>query len=64
VGANLKHTDSEIFPNRTPMTQAPRSTIDKWDLIKFEKAKEKTATYRMEKDLYQPYNRERANTQY
>ena len=34
MGANLKHTDSEIFPNRTPMTQAPRSTIDKWDLIK------------------------------
>jgi hypothetical protein len=35
VGKNLEHIGTEEnYLNRTPMTQALRSTIDKWDLIK------------------------------
>jgi hypothetical protein len=40
------------FLNKTPLALALRSTIDKWDLMKlksFCKAKEKTATFRIEK---------------
>jgi len=43
------------FLNRTPMTQALRSTIDKWDLMKLKsscKAKGKMAAYRWGKDLH------------
>jgi hypothetical protein len=37
VGKNLKHMGTgEIFTNRTPMSYALRSSIDKWDLIKFQ----------------------------
>jgi hypothetical protein len=37
LGKNLKHISTrEIFLNRTPMVQALRSTIDKWDLIKLQ----------------------------
>jgi hypothetical protein len=43
LGKSLKHMGTgEIFLNRTPMTYALRSKIDKWDLIKwqsFRKAK-------------------------
>ena len=35
---SLKHIAiGENFLNRTPMSQAPRSSIDKWDLIKSKK---------------------------
>ena len=35
VGKNPKHMGTgEIFLNKMPMTQALRSTIDKWDLMK------------------------------
>jgi hypothetical protein len=35
VEKNLEHmATGEILLNRTPMAQAPRSTIDKWDVIK------------------------------
>ena len=35
MGNNLEHIGIEDnFLNRTPMTQALRSTIDKWDLMK------------------------------
>jgi len=35
VGKSLEHTSmGEIFLNRTPMAQALRSPIGKWDLIK------------------------------
>jgi hypothetical protein len=47
------------FLNRTPIAQALRSTIDKWDLMKLQtfcKAKDTNkATYRLGKDLHQPY---------
>jgi hypothetical protein len=46
------------FLNRTPMAQALRSTIGKWDLVilqSFCKAKSKSAAYRLEKGLHQPY---------
>ena len=34
-GNNLEHTDTgDNFLNRKPMTQALRSKIDKWDLMK------------------------------
>jgi len=37
VGKSLKHMGSgEFFLNRTPMSYALRSTIDKWDLIKLQ----------------------------
>ena len=36
-GSVLKHIGTgENFPNRTPMTYALRSRIDKWDLIKLQ----------------------------
>jgi hypothetical protein len=35
VGKSLEHIcTGEIFLSRTPMAQALRSTIDKWDLMK------------------------------
>jgi hypothetical protein len=35
VGKNLEHTGTgKNFLNRTPMSYAQRSTIDKWDIIK------------------------------
>ena len=35
VGNSIEHIGTgEILLNRTPMAQAPRSTIDKWDVIK------------------------------
>jgi hypothetical protein len=35
VGKSLEHIGTgEIFLNTTPMAQALRSTIDKWDLTK------------------------------
>jgi hypothetical protein len=35
MGQTLKHiVTGEIFLNRTPIAQALRSTIDKWDLLK------------------------------
>jgi hypothetical protein len=44
VRNNLKCIDTkEFFLNRTPMAQALKSTIDKWDLMKlknFSKAKD------------------------
>jgi hypothetical protein len=56
VGNSLEHIGTEEnFLNGTPMTQALRSTTDKWDLTKlksFCKAKDKMATYRLGKDLY------------
>jgi hypothetical protein len=64
VGKSLEHIGSgEIFLNRTPMSQALRSTIDKWDLINlksFCKAKDtvnrtKWQSKDWENDLYQPY---------
>jgi hypothetical protein len=37
VGKSLEHMGTrEIFLNRTPMTCALKSTIDKWDLIKLQ----------------------------
>jgi hypothetical protein len=37
VGKSLKHMGTgEKFLNRTPMTCAARSRIDKWDLIKLQ----------------------------
>jgi len=60
VGKSLKNISTEeIFLDRTPMAQVPRSTTDKRDLIKlknFYKAKDtvigtKRATYRLGKDL-------------
>jgi hypothetical protein len=37
VGKILEHMGTgENFPNRTPMTYALRSRIDKWDLIKLQ----------------------------
>ena len=55
VGKSLEHMDTgEIFLNRTQMTYALRSKIDKWDLIKlgiFCKAKDKRATNSLGKDL-------------
>ena len=48
----------DSFLNRTPIAQALRSAINKWDLIKpksFCKAKEKMAAYGMGKDLHQPH---------
>jgi hypothetical protein len=36
VGKNLEYIGTrEIFLNKTPTAQTLRSTIDKWDLIKF-----------------------------
>ena len=59
VGENLEHMDTgEIFLNRTPMVYALRTRIDKWDLTKvqsFCKAKDKMATNRLGKDLYQSH---------
>jgi hypothetical protein len=43
------------FLNRTPMAQALRLRIDKWDLMKLEsfcKAKDKPATYRMGDNIF------------
>jgi|UPI0000466CDB hypothetical protein len=55
----LEHiATGDNFMNITPTVQALTSTIDKWDLMKQEsfcKAKDKTATYRLGKDLYQFY---------
>ena len=61
VGKSLEHKGTgEIFLNRTPMTYALRSRIDKWGLIKLQrfcKAKDtvnKTkATNSLGKDFYQ-----------
>jgi hypothetical protein len=40
VGNRLKHIGTgKHFLNRTPMSQAPRSTIDKWAVMSFYKAK-------------------------
>ena len=37
VGKNLKHINiEEIFLNKTPVTYALRSTIDKWVLMKLQ----------------------------
>jgi len=64
VGKSLDHLGTgENFLNKTPMTYALRSRINKWDLIKLQsfcKAKDtivrtKQATNRLEKDLYQAY---------
>ena len=48
VGKSLEHMDTgEIFLNRTQMTYALRSKIDKWDLIKLQnfcKAKDSVNT--------------------
>ena len=52
----------ENFLNRTPMTQALRSTNDRWDLINLKSfckartlSKDKMAAYRLEKNCYQSY---------
>ena len=48
----------ENLLNRTPIACTLRSRIDKWDLIKLQsfcKAKDKTSTNRLGKDLHQPY---------
>ena len=38
VGKSLEHMSTgEIFLNRTPMTYALRSRIDKWDLVKLQR---------------------------
>ena len=56
MGTNLEHMGpGEKFLNRTPMAYALRTRIDKWDLIKlqsFYKAKDKTVTNKLGKDLY------------
>ena len=56
----------ENFLNRTPMAQALKLKIDKWDLMRLQsfcKAKDtqenKTAAQRVVKDLYQPHIRYR-----
>jgi hypothetical protein len=63
VRNTLEHIDTgDNFLNRTPMAQALRSTIDKWDLMKpksFCKAKDTAlsigmAAYRLGKDLHKP----------
>jgi len=58
VGKILEHMGTGKILNRTPIAYALRSRIDKWDIIKLQsfcKAKDKTATTRLGKDLYQSY---------
>jgi hypothetical protein len=73
VGKNLMNMGTgENFLNRTPMTHALISRIDKWDLIKLQSfcktkdavIKTKMATNRLGKDLYQPYIPQMANIKY
>jgi len=56
---SLEHIGTgESFLDRTPMDYALRSRINKWDLKKLQsfcKAKDKMATNRLGKDLYQLY---------
>ena len=56
MGNYLEHIGTgEKFLNRTPITQALRSTINKWELMKlkiFYKSKDKLAAYRMGIDLH------------
>ena len=56
VGKSLEDMGTgEKFLNRTAMSCAVRSRIDKWDLIKLQsfcKAKDKKTTNRLGKDLY------------
>jgi hypothetical protein len=60
AGNSVEHTGTgENFLNRTPMTQALRSTIDKWDLMLFSFCKAKDTVNRIkwqptdwEKNLY------------
>ena len=45
VGKSFKHIGTrENFLNRTPVAQALRSTIDKWDLIKLKSLSEANDT--------------------
>ena len=73
LGKTLGHMGTEEnFLKRTPIAYAQRLRIDKWDLIKLLSVlqgkghcqKDKMATNKLEKDLYQPYILYSANIQY